>query len=900
MKKLLLTLVALFMVGLAATAQVTTDPAVVQEDSQNLWVYFHAAEGNGALKGLAPTAKVYAHTGVLTSSSTGDSDWRYAPTWLDNDPKYELQYVEENLWKLYIGDIRTYYGITNPSETVKKLAFVFRDAGGDKQGKTATGGDIFVDVMESGLQIAVDFGIDGNVVTAENSTLNIKVGTTQKADITLMVGQEDLKTVKDATELNYTYELPEPGDYIFTVKANNEKDSKIYTTKIYYAQASPEVPYPGDKIKFGAVENEDGSVTFCFAAPQKAGVNLVGSWDDYQVLDTNLMNRCEDENGRYFWLTVNGLKKGETYLYYYYVDGQTRVGDPYAKLILDPSNDKYIPKDVYPDLPEYPTGKTGTVYLAVYKSDINDYDWQVKDFKPADHNNLIIYELLFRDFTGTEGQAKGNGTVRQAIEKIPYLKSLGVNAVEVLPITEFNGNVSWGYNPNFYFAPDKAYGTPDDYKEFIDKCHAEGIAVIVDMVFNQTDWQHPWYRLYPTGSNPFYNATAPHAYSVLNDWNQGNPLVRRQWEDCVQYWLTEYNVDGFRFDLVKGLGDNDSYSNSGDSGTNAYNHSRVVNMRRIQDAMNAVKPGSIFINENLAGAQEENEMAETGQLNWANINNEGGQYAMGYSTSSSLRRFYAPNDSRTWGSTVSYLESHDEERLAYKQITYGVASLKNNLDARMQRLGSAAAQMILAPGAHMIWEFSEMGNEQSTKDANGGNNTDPKRVCWNLLDEPARAGLVENYSLLINCRAQNPELFAEDATFDAAVAATNWKNGRTMANVKGDKGLYTFINPNIDGSLTFDFDFPVKDQNYYNVVTHSYGADFTWDIPNGKVTVPANCFITFASGNLSGIEGVDADDSDADMTAPAEYYDLNGLRVAEPVKGLYIVRQGSKTYKIVL
>ena len=92
----------------------------------------------------------------------------------------------------------------------------------------------------------------------------------------------------------------------------------------------------------------------------------------------------------------------------------------------------------------------------------------------------------------------------------------------------------------------------------------------------------------------------------------------------------------------------------------------------------------------------------------------------------------------------------------------------------------------------------------------------------------------------------------------------------------------------------------MKDQNYYNVVTHSYGADFTWDIPNGKVTVPANCFITFASGNLSGIEGVDADDSDADMTAPAEYYDLNGLRVAEPVKGLYIVRQGSKTYKVVL
>ncbi len=884
--------------GLFASAQVTTEPNPVQEDSQDLWIFYHADQGNGALKGLSPTAKVYAHTGVLTTNSKGDSDWKYAPTWLDNDNKYMLEYVSENLWRLYIGDIRTYYGITDPTETVTKLAFVFRDAGGNAQGKTSTGGDIFVDVLESGLQVSVDFGIEGTVVTANNSTLNIVVGATQKADITLMLGQDEIAKVSDAKELRYTYTLPEPGDYLFTVKAENENGSKIITKKIYYAQKSPEAPYPG-KMQFGAVRNDDGTVTFCIAAPEKNGVNLVGSWDDYQVLDTNLMNMCEDQDGRYFWLTVSGLKDGETYLYYYYVDGQTRVGDPYAKLILDPSNDKYISKTVYPDMPEYPTGKVSNVCLAVYQSDINDYDWQVKDFKPVDHSELMIYELLFRDFTGTEGQAKGNGTVRMAIEKIPYLKSLGINAVEVLPINEFNGNNSWGYNPNFYFAPDKAYGTPDDYKEFIDKCHAEGIAVIVDMVFNQSDWQHPWYRLYPTNSNPFYNASAPHAYSVLNDWNQGHPLVRRQWEDCVKYWLTEYNVDGFRFDLVKGLGDNDSYSNSGDSGTNAYNSSRVANMRRIQNAMNSVKPGAIFINENLAGSKEENEMAETGQLNWANINTEGCQFAMGYSNNSNLRRFYAPWDSRTWGSTVSYLESHDEERLAYKQIKYGQADLKDNLEARMQRLGAAAVQMILAPGAHMIWEFSEMGNEESTKDANGGNNTSPKKVLWSLLDNPDHAGVVKNYSELIACRAKNPDLFVQGAEYTAALTAANWKNGRTMVNktADGKKALYTFINPNITGDLTFDI--PADPKGYY-VVSHSYGANFTWNFETGKVTVPANCFITFATTNISGIGEIGSEEADNDLNVAPEYYDLNGLRVMNPSKGLYIVRRGSKVSKVIL
>ena len=144
---------------------------------------------------------------------------------------------------------------------------------------------------------------------------------------------------------------------------------------------------------------------------------------------------------------------------------------------------------------------------------------------------------------------------------------------------EFNGNISWGYNPNFYFAPDKAYGTPDDYKEFIDVCHQNGMAVILDMVFNQSDGLHPWYQMYPVGSNPFYNMNAPHAYSVLNDWNQGFPMVQEQWVDVLRYWMEEYKFDGFRFDLVKGLGDNDSYANSGDSGTNAYNASRVARMR---------------------------------------------------------------------------------------------------------------------------------------------------------------------------------------------------------------------------------------------------------------------------------------------------------------------------------
>lgn len=253
--------------------------------------------------------------------------------------------------------------------------------------------------------------------------------------------------------------------------------------------------YPGGKPQMGATENADGSVTFCLAATGKDDVLLVGSWNDYKLVPEQQMHYTDVDGQRYFWLDVDGLDKGKDYVYYYLMDGQTAVGDPYARLVVTP-DDKYIPEWVFPDMPEYDMLALPGVNAAVYNSSANDYDWEVTDFKGVDQSDLIIYELLLRDFTGTEGQAKGNGSLLSAIGKLAHIKALGVNAVELLPIMEFNGNQSWGYNTNFYFAPDKAYGTPEQYKLFIDRCHKLGIAVILDIVFNQADGQHPWWGMY--------------------------------------------------------------------------------------------------------------------------------------------------------------------------------------------------------------------------------------------------------------------------------------------------------------------------------------------------------------------------------------------------------------------
>lgn len=902
-------LLALSAFGLRAADIVTSDPSPLQESSKNVVIYFHADLGNKGLMGTPATTPLYAHTGVITTESKDNSDWKHAPAkWPTNTPKYQLEYVSPNLWKLNIGDIATYYEL-NPGEKVRKLAFVFRDATGNKQGKGDSGSDIFLDVVEEGFQISLTSDLNGSVIQAGKTTGNFTVSSTAAATLSLSVNGTVIKTEDNATSLTASYTFSDYGNYTVTAKGVKGSETQTAETTYCYPTPSTAATYPGGVPKQGAVRNADGTVTFCLAAPGKSNVILMPSWDGYQANEKNVMKYQDYEGNRYFWVTVSGLDADKQYPYYYCVDGTINVGDPYAKLVLDPYNDKYISDKVYPDMPKYPE-RLNSIMLAVYHENINKYDWKIKDFKGAAKQDLVIYELLLRDFTGTEGASNADGTLRQAIKKLPYLKELGVNAIELMPICEFNGNNSWGYNTNFYFAPDKAYGTPDDYKEFIDLCHQNGIAVLLDLVFNQSDGLHPWYQMYDIASNPFYNKTAPHAYSVLNDWKQDNPLVLQQWKDCVKYWLSEYKFDGFRFDLVKGLGDNGSYGN-----TDAYNKSRVERMAKIHAAMKEVNPDAYFINENLAGAQEENEMAADGQMNWANINNAACQYAMGYASESNLNRFNAENDSRTWGSTVSYAESHDEERMGYKQSKWGAAGVKGNNEVSKRRIGSVHAQMILSPGAHMIWQFSELGNAQTTKDATGGNSTDPKKVDWSALDDDDTYGLYLNVRDLIHIRTQNPELFEKGALRKMSCTQGDWDNGRFIHASKNGKEMLLVCNPAVTGSKTFDVSSMLGSRNPANfkIASCSYNTDPVFDAANAKVTVPANSYVVITSNNVSGIDNIVSDSAVANEVyavggdivingsySVAEAYSVSGARVGLTglTPGVYVVRVDGNTYKV--
>ncbi|MDE6453448.1 MAG: hypothetical protein K2L27_04515 [Muribaculaceae bacterium] len=907
-----LTLAVVLACCVSAAAQiVTTSPAVLQMDSQDVVLYYHADSplGDGGLKGYA-SGDVYAHIGVTTQAG----DWQHVPaTWDVNLPKCKTTRVGADTYSLTIGDIRTFFGLTD-SEEASRICLVFRNADGSRSGKAAGGNDIFVDVQPAGLALVLDCSAP-EVISAP-AAVTLTASASVEADIEISVNGTKLVDRTAAKEAVATYSIASPGMYEFKAVATAGGKTVERTAAVTYAGESVAADYPGGVPVQGAVDNADGTVTFCLAAPGKSSVVLVPSWSGFRVLPENTMKYQDYGGYRYFWITSPRLDDATDYLYYYLVDGTRRVGDPYARLVLDPYSDKWLSADGlgYEGMPEYPAEVTGNVMLAVWRRDMNKYDWS--DFTIPAHDRLYVYEMLLRDFTGTEGQSRGNGTLAAAMEKIPYIKSLGVNAVELMPIMEFNGNNSWGYNTNFYMAPDKAYGSPKEYKDFIDACHREGLAVILDVVFNQTDGLTPWYQMYPVGSNPFYNASAPHAYSVLNDLNPSYELVEQHYKDVVRYWLTEYNVDGFRFDLVKGLGDNDSYG----AGTDANNRSRTERMKRIHAAMKEVKPDAIHINELLGAVEEENANAADGQIGWHNLNYNASQFAMHYGEGGTgVADFYAPRAGRTAWHSMAYAESHDEERVAYSLRQYGAADVKTGA-IRGRRLAALGAWMVLTPGPKMIWQFQELGNDESTKSSDGGNNTAPKRVNWSAMDNLINKHIYAAYSTLGSLRAANADMFGEGAEFACSWSASP-DAPRSLCVRKGGRSIVAFFNPSATAAQDVTVTSTGLETASAELIYASEG--FASPALSGsggtlRLNVPANGFAVYATAGISGISDAVAD---GDALAPEvtvaggvgeiivsgadrapEVYDLGGRRVGTSglAAGLYVVRAGGKSFKVIV
>lgn len=927
-KHLYLLLLALFATIGAKAQMFTTSPSPLQNSSKDVVITFKDSKSDSKSQGklMTLTTDLYAHIGVYTTASP--SEWKNAPKWGTNTAKYTFKYISANTWKLTIGDLRQYFNITDPAERITKVCIIARNAA-----STIQTSDQFIDVMEDGFAALLTNDAEATVLTAAK-TINFTLSTTQAAKLSIVITKDGSQVAKkdaaNATTLSLGYNFAAKGAYTVTATANNGKETITKTASILFMSASPAATYPGGVPKMGPVAQSNGDVIFCLAAPQKSSVLLVPSWDDYQTLDKNVMSYQDYGGNRYFWIRVKGLDPNKQYPYYFIVDGTISVGDPYAKLVLDCYSDKWLPDNVYPNRPRYPYDKVDNTMLAVYHGNQDKYNWKVKNFDIPEPSKLVIYEMLFRDFTGdgTDQDGKFFGTIRGAIKKFQYFLDLGVNAIELMPVMEFNGNNSWGYNTNFYMALDKAYGSPDDLKEFIDLCHQHDIAVILDIVFNQSDGLHPWYQMYDIASNPFYNKTAPHDWSVLNDWKQENALVQQQWKDAIAYWMTQYKVDGFRFDLVKGLG---SGATSGAYGsTDGYNAKRIENMKKIHTYITAVNPKGIHINEFLGDSKEEVEYGKDGQYNWNNQSWLSGAYAAGLPNIAEKLAYYSTSAcGRDGRSNISYAESHDEERLGYHQLNTKATWEKNNtkytnkmskasLKDRMSRLGAVAVHLLMTKDATpMIWQFGELGADQTTKEAGGGNDTSPKKVIWDYYNQPSRKVLFDTYSKMIGLRRANPELFSDNnATFTYSSNSTNLVGAYWMRIKNGSKDVIAFINadPATAKKVLLREDMTSK----YKLLTASEG--FSPSIPtatgNRYLEIPANGYAVFQSPSTTDTDDIYNDGFASDVNIyggegrvivegaynSLKVYDLQGRAYnnSDLREGVYIVNVDGQTAKVMV
>ena len=353
-------------------------------------------------------------------------------------------------------------------------------------------------------------------------------------------------------------------------------------------------------------------------------------------------------------------------------------------------DDKYEPKKKDPSLRTYPSGADGS-FVTVIQTNKPEFEWSdaTKNFVRPDKNNLVIYELWVYDFTHDRGYAG-------VINRLEYLEQLGVNAIELMPVSEFAGNYNWGYSPCLYFAPDKAYGTANNLKTLVDECHKRGIAVILDMVFNHATGNNPMNKLYPYGAdlaqNPWFNEIPPHGDNFYEDWNHDFPLAHQMFIRALKYWIEEYKVDGYRLDLSHGL-----------CGTTK---NSVANLKDYY--AKGVEPyGGYLILEHWGDntPSDWNTLIAAGMQCWRNTNNSYMEAAMGYYT----KGIFADANKDGF---VSYCESHDEERMQYKAKKYGSGDVKKT-EVRLSRVPACVAMNVLLNGSHMLWMFEEIGYDSS-------------------------------------------------------------------------------------------------------------------------------------------------------------------------------------------
>jgi 1,4-alpha-glucan branching enzyme len=274
----------------------------------------------------------------------------------------------------------------------------------------------------------------------------------------------------------------------------------------------------------GAIRIEGGGVAFRVWAPNAHAVFVIGTFNNWDEEKHDLRR----EKGGTYYGVVPEAKEGDEYLFLLHVeDKELKRIDPWSRKVTHSAGNSVI---WWPDA-SLPGPR----------------------FVPKPQNELIVYELHCGSFNVKEGQKLGG--FASVIEKLPYLQDLGVNVIEVMPIAEFPGDFSWGYNPACPFAVTNTYGGPEAFQALVKAAHEHGIAVVLDVVYNHFGpgdlalWQYDGWNQNNLGGIYFYND-----WKAKTPWGDTRPdygrgQVRTYIRDNAMMWLNDFGVDGLRWDM---------------------------------------------------------------------------------------------------------------------------------------------------------------------------------------------------------------------------------------------------------------------------------------------------------------------------------------------------------------
>ena len=739
MKKLYFILFTL--VGYLSSAQITTNPTPVIAANAATITFDKTGTGLGSYTGI-----IYAYIGVTVNGSRFQNI-KGSPVF--TSPLHpQMTQVTASTYSLAITpDLFTYFGVPTNS-SITEICVVFRSADGASQ--TA---DYFVPVGAFQYNLTSP-SLNSNSIIATGSNVVVTANNTNSAaTYNLLANGVSINT---QTTSNYSYT-----DNNVTVNKNYEL--RITQTTTTFSAKFGVVINPGslsaalpaglvDGINYNATDPT--KATLVLNAPTKSFIYVAGSFNNWQPDLSFAMKRDNASGSTRYWLELTGLTPGQIYAYQYWVCDVVNVpanspaivktADPFSKLVLSPFDDpEIIALGVFPNLPVYATIAPGqereVTVLQTGTSSLFSYNWSTAttNFVKPKKKDLTIYEVLVRDFDA-------NKSYQDLIDKIDYFKNLKVNAIQLMPVMEFEGNLSWGYNTVYHMALDKRYGPPAKLKQFIDLCHQNGIAVILDVALNHVFGRSPLERMWmldpdndgwananvngerTTSENPYINLTPRHSYNVGSDINHfretgpGGNLANTYTIETIKTWIQDYKIDGFRWDLTKGFTQNCTATD--EACTNGYQADRVSKLKYYADKQWEIDPNFFVIFEHLGvggSATEELEWADylrvgdqKGIMQWKKLTDEYANIIKGNFADVSA---VANTNNRM----VGYAESHDEERVVYKALVEA-GQTQGNVTKIHQRLPAIGAIHLLVPGPKMIWHFGELGYDKSLWSCNNG------------------------------------------------------------------------------------------------------------------------------------------------------------------------------------